>query len=326
MAEQDQYLETFSASIEELSSSAHEISSINQSVLKQGEASRRDTEDGATCVQELRQVTEVFTSQQKDFNNVLDLMQSVRQATNIIDTIVFQTSLLSFNASVEAERAGESGRGFSIVAQEIKQLAESSQKASNDISKKIELCISAVESLVSGLSKGIDCLASNTDITYRKFDNIKMNANSLTRAVQEITEGTAKQSLAVNSSLQELNRFTALNERNSRFSVISVAEITQELEKSLGQITETTQRSLMLVGAKSEGQTRFWHQIDRLLGQIKNSKDLHSALQLVAQTIPHITQWTISHVFLPDQNNILHTGRIWSHLTDRERTSEFFYF
>ena len=63
------------------------------------------------------------------------IIQEIEDKTKAIDEIVFQTKLLSFNASVEAERAGEHGRGFSVVAQEVGNLAQLSGKSAAEINE-----------------------------------------------------------------------------------------------------------------------------------------------------------------------------------------------
>ncbi|NCQ16281.1 chemotaxis protein, partial [Candidatus Falkowbacteria bacterium] len=66
----------------------------------------------------------------QDIASLVFAIEEIAEKTKIIDDIVFQTKILSFNASVEAERAGEFGRGFSVVAQEVSNLAKMSGRAS----------------------------------------------------------------------------------------------------------------------------------------------------------------------------------------------------
>src|SRR5690606_14658037 len=75
---------------------------------------------------------ETIADQLNDFQNTFS---SVEEKTNMINDIVFQTKLLSFNASVEAARAGHHGKGFSVVAEEIGRLAETSGTSASAINK-----------------------------------------------------------------------------------------------------------------------------------------------------------------------------------------------
>lgn len=76
-----------------------------------------------------------------ELTKITNMISEINEKTQVINDIVFQTKLLSFNASVEVVRAGEHGKGFAVVAEEVGNLASMSGKASLDISEMLETSI-----------------------------------------------------------------------------------------------------------------------------------------------------------------------------------------
>jgi methyl-accepting chemotaxis protein len=84
----------------------------------------------------------------KEFSEIVKVIQEISQKTQIINDIVFQTKLLSFNASVEAARAGENGKGFAVVAEEVGNLASMSGKAASEITGMLSNSVKRVTDIV----------------------------------------------------------------------------------------------------------------------------------------------------------------------------------
>jgi methyl-accepting chemotaxis protein len=121
-----------------------------------------------------------------------------------IDDIAFQTNLLALNAAVEAARAGRQGKGFSVVADEVRNLSARSAKAAHETEEM-------VESMVNLMETGAK-LAGNSD---REFQEIVKTTAQVAQLFQSIAEASDAQSASMSSIVQSLGQIKAVTQDNS---------------------------------------------------------------------------------------------------------------
>ncbi len=145
---------------------------------------------------------------QDDMNNLLSVVGRMNEVIKGINSISNQTNLLALNASIEAARAGEAGRGFSVVADEIRKLAEETQKLTatmgnfiEDIRVASEKSAESATSTVSALGTMSDKIAVVWDINENNMEGVKHIASNVT--------SLAAVSQEISSAMQELESQTS---------------------------------------------------------------------------------------------------------------------
>ncbi len=229
-------LEEASASLEEITGMVKNSAQGSKDCSELTERIMTSSKKADHSMQELALAMDnILTSNQK-IQDLVKVIGQIGEKTEVIDEIVFQTKLLSFNASVEAERAGEHGRGFAVVAQEVGNLAQMSGKAAVEISNIVKESIQSAEVItrenkqkveggsqlssdVAQILKGIDMavseakehmksIASASDDQTRGLTQLNAAVAQLDKATQEnagVAEETASSSEELSAQADNLN-------------------------------------------------------------------------------------------------------------------------
>ena len=165
--------------------------------------------------------------------------------TNEILSITEETTLLSLNASIEAARAGAAGRGFSVVAESIKKLADNSKLAANNIQNTSHMVISAVQSLVTNVNLLLQYINSDVLSDYEAYETVTKQYFDDATSMDTMMERFASHAKTLSSSFEQMNQgisdISATMEENA-ISITDIAEKSGEVSTLLHEIAkEVTQ-------------------------------------------------------------------------------------
>lgn len=173
------------------------IHSITTTIEEQGEKNIRLVIEGNQNMDQLDgqmdYIKNVFEGFEVSIEDVQKETKEIIQITKMIGDIADQTNLLALNASIEAARAGEHGKGFSVVAQEVRILAEQSKSALVDINQKVQEITHKVELLAKDIREKSEDVAKTQEMTRNTsdfFEKISASENELFNSMSSINHAT----------------------------------------------------------------------------------------------------------------------------------------
>ena len=232
------------ATVEEMTVSIGHISDNTADVNKSAIDSKQMAEKGELFAQktvaEMNKIVD-NVNQSSVFMKTLDEQShKIADIVNVIKEIADQTNLLALNAAIEAARAGEQGRGFAVVADEVRKLAERTKLSTQDIAAMIEAIrtgtMQAVESMVQGtvmVNEGMELVRN----TGNSMATIHGSTDNVLAAIDGISTSLREQSYANNEIAKSVENIAQMSERNYAAirDVVSSVDQIQMLSEALRQ-------------------------------------------------------------------------------------------
>ena len=192
------------SSVSEISDAIQNIAdAINETARSAGEAVAMSRESGNHVEESNRCMNEFAAAMQE----IDDKSKQISAIIQTIDSIAFQTNILALNAAVEAARAGEAGKGFSVVADEVRMLAQKSAAAAADTGGLIEGTTSAIGHSLA--------LARRTEEALKKVAGSAVQTEEL---IREISEACNREAAATEQINENINQITSVVQANSALS------------------------------------------------------------------------------------------------------------
>lgn len=227
------------------------VSNNTKEIAEIADKTIHNTKDGAVVTEHLNQQTKTTIEITTDIINKIEKLaeksSSINSIVNVINEIADQTNLLSLNASIEAARAGSYGKGFSVVANEIRNLAEQSQKSVNDIKKIISSIQDDTKNAVQitlEAEKALKLQDGAVKNTTKSFHNISASVEDLMTYLNHIADNVGNMEDARISTTEAIENISAVMEeiaastntvnQSSNLQLSSV----ETLNKSSGNLNE----------------------------------------------------------------------------------------
>jgi twitching motility protein PilJ len=230
-----------------IESMAVAISQVAENADAAVEAGRRTTDaalkGGEAVAKTMDAMYRVRNTVQQTADRIKSLgenSQEIGDIVHLIETIATQTNLLALNAAIEAARAGEAGRGFGVVAEEVRRLADRSTKAANDISTLVQSIQTEVAEAVAAMETGVSEVVDGVDLADEAgsaLNEIVSVAQQSADLIQEISLSSRQQRSASESVVEQMGGISEIAKQTafgSQQSAASGAELGQ-LSERLGQ-------------------------------------------------------------------------------------------
>ena len=230
------------AALEESSASLQEITGMVESNLKNTEDSVKLARSVISLTSETSETIRVLVESMSEIKKsnlkveeLAKIIEEIGEKTDLIDEIVFQTKLLSFNASVEAERAGEHGRGFGVVAQEVGNLAKLSGKSAIEIDAIVKTAIKSAQEVSLDTKQRVESGFAFCSEAASKMAEVASSAQQILSSSEQIYRASKEQNSGIRQisvSVEALNKSTQSNAASAEMSA-AASSILFDLSDSL---------------------------------------------------------------------------------------------
>jgi len=256
-------LEATTAAIEEVSTSAQTIADRSHKAAQTSAEASAIAGEGRKAVAATIETMESIKDEVLGLEGVIeDLNSGSKQIGDIVNTITniaHQTNLLALNAAIEAARAGEHGQGFTVVAEEVRKLAEESGEAAEDIGKKVKGMLEKTGIAVQSIQKGTDRVIEGVNVANTAGNNLSHIVEAVTnvnKMIIEISKASTEQSANIDSLRQNIESISGATKITSE-GTKRVAFMVNEQLAQIKQFGGTSKELLTLVQMMSDMLEKF---------------------------------------------------------------------
>ena len=265
MTDQNQQIFQISSAIEQMGTSVVEVARKSgeaaNNALESGQVAKEGGEVVEQTIEGMRAISDAVSAGAASVAELGKRGEQIGKIIDVINDIADQTNLLALNAAIEAARAGEHGRGFAVVADEVRKLADRTTKATDEIGDSIKAIQNETGEAVQRMNAGTDQVASGVTSATQAGESLKKivtSAQDVAGMIQSIAASAEQQSTASEEVSRNVESVSAVSRQASEGS--------QQAASAAAQLSTKAEQLQRLVGTfKTDDQA--------LMGQAKQDAD-----------------------------------------------------
>ncbi|MDR2891902.1 MAG: methyl-accepting chemotaxis protein [Deltaproteobacteria bacterium] len=244
-------VESTASAMTEMNSTVLEVARNAGQASEQSELTKTKAQDGAALVdkvvQSINLVNRVAGNLQTNMAELGSQAESIGGVMNVISDIADQTNLLALNAAIEAARAGEAGRGFAVVADEVRKLAEKTMTATQEVGSNITAIQNSARTNINEVNEAAKAVTEATDLAntsgqaLAEIVNLASANSAVVTSIATAAEEQSATSEEINSAIEEINKIvgeTADGMVQSSAAVQELSNMAQELTTVMARLQQ----------------------------------------------------------------------------------------